>query len=148
MPEDIKAYDELSFDERANRRELRRAKKELRRKERSQLSMAQSVSKKREIKEYFSQEMEKLGATRRPDLSTSGDSRGGVYDISTTNYGDTENSTSINNDINEQGIDGLGATTPDDGGDGLPEGYEETSVILCQDGSPVSGTILFKPDAV
>ena len=28
----------------------------------------------------------------------------------------------------------------------LPEGYEEASVILCQDGSPVNGSILFKAD--
>jgi len=31
-------------------------------------------------------------------------------------------------------------------GGGVPEGYVETSVILCQSGSPVSGSILFKPD--
>ena len=29
---------------------------------------------------------------------------------------------------------------------GVPEGYVETSVTLCQNGSPVSGSILFQPD--
>lgn len=33
-----------------------------------------------------------------------------------------------------------------EGGEGLPEGYVETSVILCQNGQPVNGTILFKED--
>lgn len=32
-----------------------------------------------------------------------------------------------------------------DGG-GIPDGYEERAVILCDGGTPVSGTILFKPD--
>jgi predicted DNA-binding antitoxin AbrB/MazE fold protein len=29
---------------------------------------------------------------------------------------------------------------------GIPEGYEETDIILCQNGSPVNGKILFNPD--
>mgnify|MGYP001601812400 CR=1 FL=1 len=32
------------------------------------------------------------------------------------------------------------------GGGALPEGYVETSVTLCQNGSPVEGSILFKAD--
>lgn len=31
-------------------------------------------------------------------------------------------------------------------GGGLPDGYEETAVVLCQNGSPVNGQILFKED--
>lgn len=31
---------------------------------------------------------------------------------------------------------------------GIPEGYVETAVTLCQNGAPVTGTILFKPDTV
>lgn len=34
----------------------------------------------------------------------------------------------------------------DTAGGGLPEGYEETAVTLCQNGSPVAGSILFKAD--
>ena len=29
---------------------------------------------------------------------------------------------------------------------GVPEGYEETDIILCDNGSPVNGKILFKAD--
>jgi len=29
---------------------------------------------------------------------------------------------------------------------GMPEGYEETDIVLCENGSPVNGKILFKPD--
>ncbi len=32
------------------------------------------------------------------------------------------------------------------GGGGVPDGYVETDVILCQNGSPVNGQILFKED--
>ena len=32
------------------------------------------------------------------------------------------------------------------GGGGLPDGYEETAVILCVNGSPVNGQFLFKED--
>jgi hypothetical protein len=31
-------------------------------------------------------------------------------------------------------------------GGGVPEGYEETDIILCENGSPVNGKILFKAD--
>ena len=31
-------------------------------------------------------------------------------------------------------------------GGGIPEGYEETDIVLCDNGSPVNGKILFKPD--
>ena len=46
--------------------------------------------------------------------------------------------------------DETGANTDKTGekssGGGLPEGYVETAVTLCQNGSPVTGSILFKPD--
>lgn len=32
------------------------------------------------------------------------------------------------------------------GGGGVPEGYAETDIILCVNGSPVNGKILFKED--
>lgn len=31
-------------------------------------------------------------------------------------------------------------------GGGVPEGYEETSIVLCDNGTPVNGKILFNPD--
>lgn len=53
--------------------------------------------------------------------------------------------------IRDGGGDWVPRTRPDgssdgDVGGGVPDGYEETDVILCVDGSPVSGTILFKED--
>jgi len=46
--------------------------------------------------------------------------------------------------------DETGANTDKTGekssGGGLPGGYVETAVTLCQNGSPVTGSILFKPD--
>lgn len=32
-------------------------------------------------------------------------------------------------------------------GSGVPDGYEEYDAIICNDGTPESGRILFKPDA-
>ena len=29
---------------------------------------------------------------------------------------------------------------------GVPKGYEETSIVLCENGTPVNGKILFKED--
>ena len=55
---------------------------------------------------------------------------------------------STNNGGEEQ--DETGANTDTTGekasGNGLLEGYVETAVTLCQNGSPVTGSILFKPD--
>lgn len=73
--------------------------------------------------------------------------RGEVYDIALT-YEPSDNeegiSTATNdtfgNDFFEFEDDGSG------GGGGLPDGYEETAVVLCQNGSPVNGQILFKED--
>ena len=51
---------------------------------------------------------------------------------------------STNNGGEEQ--DETGANTDTTGENGLPGGYVETAVTLCQNGSPVTGSILFKPD--
>jgi hypothetical protein len=31
-------------------------------------------------------------------------------------------------------------------GNGVPDGYVEREVILCENGEPITGTILFRPD--
>ena len=54
-------------------------------------------------------------------------------------------------DQENTGIDETGGGTnstpkPALGASGLPEGYVETAVILCVDGSPVNGSILFNED--
>jgi hypothetical protein len=45
--------------------------------------------------------------------------------------------------IQDDGIDNVDSG---DGGGGLPEGFAETAVTLCQNGSPITGEILFKAD--
>ena len=80
--------------------------------------------------------------------SAGGDARGGIWDISTDNYTQPErNETGQNSNINDNGIDSIGAGGESaSAGGGLPDGYEETAVILCVDGSPVNGSILFNED--
>ena len=83
--------------------------------------------------------------------SRGGDARGGIWDVSVDNYKQpNRNETGQNNSVNDgQGIDSIGAGGDSGGGDsggGIPEGYIETAVILCQNGSPVNGSILFKAD--
>ena len=52
---------------------------------------------------------------------------------------------STNNGGEEQDETGANSDTTGASG-GLPGGYVETAVTLCQNGSPVTGSILFKPD--
>lgn len=63
---------------------------------------------------------------------------------------------SVNALYDSQGKNGIKVTVEDNGrmivskdesaGGEVPDGYEETSVIICSNGSPVSGSILFKLD--
>lgn len=81
--------------------------------------------------------------------SSGGSAKGGIYDVSTDNYKQQPNNeTGQNSSINDgNGIDSIGAgDEPDGGGGGLPDGYVETAVIICVNGSPVSGQFLFKED--
>jgi len=48
--------------------------------------------------------------------------------------------------IHEIGQDASDVESGSGGGGGLPDGYVETDVILCQNGSPVNGKFLFKED--
>lgn len=49
--------------------------------------------------------------------------------------------------VQDDGIDNVDSTENSDDGGGLPDGYVETAVIICVNGSPVSGQFLFKEDA-
>lgn len=106
-----------------------------------------STKLQREAKAEVAKESERLGLS-----SSGGDERGGIYDVSTDNYSQPDNNqVGINSDIANKGIDSIVGSTAisvGGGGDGggIPEGYVETAVILCQNGSPVTGSILFKPD--
>ena len=107
---------------------------------------SQSTISTKDIREIkTSSEEELLSMLGRS--SAGGNARGGIYDISTDNYSQP-NRNQTNQDVSteEAGIDTLGGSGPSDGdGDsGFPEGYVETSVTICIDGTPTAGTILFK----
>jgi len=62
----------------------------------------------------------------------------------------SDNKQDYESDVQQRGIDQFTApeATPENtGGGGLPDGYVETAVIICVNGSPVSGQFLFKEDA-
>ena len=68
-----------------------------------------------------------------------------IEGINSNSYG---NQTDANEDISFAGIDSVNSSTDGSGGGGggggLPDGYVETDVILCVNGSPISGQFLFK----
>ena len=67
---------------------------------------------------------------------------GGVWDVSTSQT-EVSNNEGDNTDISSSaGVDS--ALDPVRGG--LPPGYVERSVTLCENGSPITGSILFKAD--
>lgn len=72
--------------------------------------------------------------------SSKGDSRGGIWDVDTQPKED-QNKQGTDDRIQNDGIDRVS----DEQGDELA-GFEETSIILCENGTPVNGSILFKPD--
>lgn len=68
---------------------------------------------------------------------------GGVYDINTRL---DDNKEGTDERIQNDGIDRITSPLQGDSGGGLTNGYEETAVTLCENGSPIEGKILFKPD--
>ena len=104
---------------------------------------SQSTISTKDIREIkTSSEEELLSMLGRS--SAGGNARGGIYDISTDNYSQP-NRNQTNQDVSTEEA-GIGGSGPSDGdGDsGFPEGYVETSVTICIDGTPTAGTILFK----
>ena len=67
--------------------------------------------------------------------------KAGVYDLNTR---PDDNKEGTDERIQNNGIDTI--TNPPDDSNGLPDGYVETAVIICVNGSPVSGQFLFKED--
>jgi hypothetical protein len=59
----------------------------------------------------------------------------------------SDNKQDYESDVQQRGIDQFTApeATPQSGG-GLPSGYVERSVTLCENGSPITGSILFNAD--
>tara|TARA_R110002020_G_scaffold43518_1_gene126365 strand:+ start:1165 stop:1536 length:372 start_codon:yes stop_codon:yes gene_type:complete len=67
---------------------------------------------------------------------------GNIYDVETGKYDPGFNKQGTDETISNDGIDQLESEA--EGGGGIPSGYEEREVILCKDGEPVTGEILFK----
>jgi len=113
---------------------------------------ANSLSRQRATRSR--RDAERKANDRRKDLlrgATSTSERrkikAGVYDLDTTRTDDNKQGT--NERIQNDGVDKLYSPVPSSssgGGGGLPDGYDETAVILCENGSPVNGSILFKAD--
>jgi len=58
----------------------------------------------------------------------------------------TDNQTDVNQDSNERGEDNFNPSYHEMPVGGLPDGYVETAVTICVNGSPVYGQFLFKED--
>ncbi len=93
-------------------------------------------------------ELDKLQERTKAQFDTIGRvvTRGGVVqDVSTNAPSEyTQNQTNYGADSNQRGDDVFRPTYSRSGG--IPDGYAETEVILCQNGSPVNGSIIFKED--
>lgn len=134
--EDIDIENEESLARQRASRERSSARRNIRRQERSLLSRARSTGERRQIKEWA-------------DTSY----QGAVYDLDTS-YQPSQNKEDYESDIQQRGTDQFTApestpqvpTVTGDSGGGIPSGYVETSVTLCQNGTAVTGKILFKED--
>jgi hypothetical protein len=60
----------------------------------------------------------------------------------------TDNQMGVDQDSNQRGEDNFNPSYDETsgGGGGLPDGYVETAVTICVNGSPVIGQFLFKED--
>lgn len=122
----------VSKNNQRSRREFRRGKRDLRKQEREALNRATSTSERRRIKAAADAALEQAEANFNKKYSPS------------------RNKEDYESDIQQRGTDQFTAPeatpeTPQSGG-GLPSGYVETAVTLCENGSPITGKILFKAD--
>ena len=123
--EQLIEQNKTSLQRQSDTRTYRDARSSLRDQEREALSGVNNTADKRKIKEAF---------------------EGAVYDLDTS-YTPRNNKTDYESDVGQRGIDQFTApeATPEqEASSGIPDGYVETEVILCVNGSPVTGNILFQ----
>lgn len=126
--DDIDWNNTVSKNRQRESRAARNRSKDIQKERSSRLRAAESAGERREIKNQY-QKME-----------------GGVWDVSTSQT-EVSNNEGDNTDISSSaGVDSALDPVPDGGGGGLPSGYVERSVTLCENGSPITGSILFKAD--
>lgn len=111
-----------------------------------------TVSRNRQQETRDRRAKEKAVKDRRKDLLKGASStkerrkiKAGVYDLSTQPR-DDDNKQGTDERIQNDGIDNIPKSDDGSSGGGLPDGYVETDFIMCVNGSPVSGKILFKED--
>lgn len=130
--EDLDWENTVSKNRQRETRERRAAAKEIKDRRKELLQAATSASEKRKIKAAADAALEQAGANFNKE------------------YKPSENKQDYESDIQQRGTDQFTAPeatpeTPQSGG-GLPSGYVETAVTLCENGSPITGKILFKSD--
>jgi len=112
----------------SKKRKMRSDVRDIRKQKSSALRLAQSAQARRGIKK---------------------NAKSLILDIE-TRYTESKNKQGADERLENDGIDKITGTSPSSssggggGGGGLPDGYVETDVILCVNGSPVSGQFLFK----
>lgn len=119
----------VSKNNQRSRREFRRGKRDLRKQEREALNRATSTSERRRIKAAADAALEQAEANFNKK------------------YEPSNNKQDYESDVQQRGTDQFTApeATPETSG-GLPSGYVERSVTLCENGSPITGSILFNAD--
>lgn len=103
-------------------REEGRSRRAAKKAEKKELAEASSLKERREIKEKFEGIQESI-------------EEGAIFNVDTGEL--STNQGSLKETIDDNGIDSLGELED-------INQYQELSVIICVDGSPVSGSILFK----
>lgn len=119
---------EARFVRERARRELRKKQREIRKEEKAELGKFSGTRDRRSIKEDADAALEKAEFKFNEK------------------YKPSENKQDYESDIQQRGIDQFTApdATPENGD--LLSGYLARSVILCENGSPINGTILFRPE--
>jgi hypothetical protein len=127
--DDLDWENTVSKNRQRETREKRAAAKEIKDRRKELLQRATSTSERRKIKAAADAALEQAGANFNKE------------------YKPSENKQDYESDIQQRGTDQFTAPeatpeAPQTGG--LPSGYVETAVIICVNGSPVSGKFLFK----
>ncbi len=112
--------------------------REQRRKEREKRAAERKTRDEKRLQRQLDADIRTYGAG-----SMALDSKyGNIYDVETGKYDPSFNKEGTDETISNDGIDQIIDAASEEGG--KPSAYEEREVILCEDGEPVTGEILFK----
>ena len=127
--DETKKETEARFVKERAKRELRKQQRGIRKEERTLLRDARGTRERRIIKAMADEALEKA-----------------EFNFNST-YNPSENKQDYESDILQRGTDQFNApeATPEDRVGGGLNGYDSRDVILCENGSPINGEILFRP---